>query len=535
MPETKTNTHPILKSLFQNIKTNGVFAGRLQHYIRNWKKITNDPSILGIVKGWEINFKETPFQRRKPQRINMNAEEKSLVSSEINGMLEKGAIQRVYPCEQQMLSNIFLKEKKNGSFRPIINLRRTNSFIPYQLNSNEISLQRLSSLIGKLLATAPAMTPARLQTRYLMMWHIQELRKPATYSTMTQLNDLSREELKWWIENLKINKGNSIQTRQPDIIIQTDAALTGWGAHCQGNKTGGPWTREESMLHINILELKAVYLALRTFTTMEKPSHIHFQIDNTCAIAYLLKMGGTKNQTMTKIAKEIWDYLLSNKITITAEYLPSKLNQVADWESRHVEDSTEWKIDPQVFLDLCSLRGTPEIDLFASRISNQLPQYMSLKQDPYSIATDAMQQDWCHKYMYAFPPFNMVGQVLRKTQKHQNQLLIITPIWVTQTWYPLLLQMSIDYPILIPPKENLLKNSRGENHPLLSNSTLELGAWLVSGRDWKQKEFQKELLNSCQLPDQMEQNPITNRPGRNLVAGVIRGRLIPFVPLYRKS
>ena len=165
------------------------------------------------------------------------------------------------------------------------------------------------------------------------------------------------------------------------MTIQTDASLAGWGAHCQGMKTGA-WTQEETFFHINVLELKAVYLGLLTFTTNRKPSHIHFQIDNTCAIAYLLKMGGTQNRCMTDIAKKIWEYLLQYEITITAEYLPSALNQVADWESRHVKDSTDWKLDPNISSDLCRLRGHPEMDLFASRLSNQLPQYMSLKQDP---------------------------------------------------------------------------------------------------------------------------------------------------------
>ena len=96
------------------------------------------------------------------------------------------------------------------------------------LSSKEVSLQDLSSLIGKLIATSPAVTPACLQTRYLMMWQIQELKYSSSYTSKTQLDNLSRRELEWWIENLEINKGKSILTRHPDMIIQTDASLTGW-------------------------------------------------------------------------------------------------------------------------------------------------------------------------------------------------------------------------------------------------------------------------------------------------------------------
>ena len=47
-----------------------------------------------------------------------------------------------------------------------------------------------------------------------------------------------------------------------------------------------------------------------------------------------------------------------------------------------------------------------EIDLFASRLSNQLPSYYSWKPDPKSLETDALQQKLYHKSLYAFPPFD---------------------------------------------------------------------------------------------------------------------------------
>ena len=48
--------------------------------------------------------------------------------------------------------------------------------------------------------------------------------------------------------------------------------------------------------------------------------------------------GGTKNKALTEISKSLWDYLLSRETTLTAEYLPSKLNIEADYQSRNVTD-----------------------------------------------------------------------------------------------------------------------------------------------------------------------------------------------------
>ena len=94
---------------------------------------------------------------------------------------------------------------------------------------------------------------------------------------------------------------------------------------------------------------------------------IHFQKDNKAAWSYLLKMGGTKNDHI-RLIKEIWHYLLNHNMAITAEYLPSVLNTVADRESRKKPDSSEWLHHPKVSQAVSRLLGSTAIDLFASRL-----------------------------------------------------------------------------------------------------------------------------------------------------------------------
>ena len=90
-----------------------------------------------------------------------------------------------------------------------------------------------------------------------------------------------------------------------------------------------------------------------------------------------MKMGGTQNLKMVELAKEIWEYLLKWGITITAEYLPSELNLTADWESRNILDSSEWMLSHQIFQKVYQIRGFPEIDLFTTRLSHQIPTYVA--------------------------------------------------------------------------------------------------------------------------------------------------------------
>ena len=51
------------------------------------------------------------------------------------------------------------------------------------------------------------------------------------------LGNLAREELRRWMENLKLCNGRKIQQREPHMIIQTDASTKGWRAYCKGVST----------------------------------------------------------------------------------------------------------------------------------------------------------------------------------------------------------------------------------------------------------------------------------------------------------
>ena len=53
------------------------------------------------------------------------------------------------------------------------------------------------------------------------------------------------------------------------------------------------------------------------------------------------------------------------------------LNQEVDFYSRPMKDTSECKLKPRIFQALWNIRGTSDIDLFASRVSHQLPCYIS--------------------------------------------------------------------------------------------------------------------------------------------------------------
>ena len=694
---TLQQVHPSIKGLLPTKEVIAPQAGRTQKFLANWKLLTNDQDILNIVKGWEIPLIDTPTQNKIPQDVRMNNLESQAMDKEVEDMLAKGAIRVAIPKEDQFLSNVFVTPKGEGQYRPIINLKRLNEYVPYHhfkmeglkdvkhlLNKGDwmckidlkdayfsvplgtrsrklvrfrwkgvlyeflclafgigpapriftklmkvpvsilrrlgirlviylddllimgssqeeviqardtimylfyhlgltinmkksilspsqeleflgvlvnsltmvfslwwkkrqklisrcqevrqnpkLTLRSLCSLIGKLWSTSAAVTPAPLQLRFLQQSCIRAQAQKLHYEKEIELSSNAILELKWWIENLNLLDGNPLQIPSPDLIICSDAAKTGgWGAVCHLGATGGTWSMEEKQLHINVQELIAAEFAIRTFTRNRIPRAIHMKIDNTTALSYLVKMGGTKNLQMIEITKRIWKFLLQHKITLTAEWIPTDLNEAADWESRNVRDSSEWKLCPEVFKTLCLARGRPSIDLFASRISHQLPRYFSWKADPHCLAVDAFQQDWTKEFPYAFPPFCLITRVLRLVKVQQlEKLILITPLWPTQPWFPLCMAMSIQTPLLLPTTHKLLSGPSGETHPLLRDSSLSLVAWLVSGIDYEGQEFRKKLQVSSSIPVGGERLKLMNQPGKSGVCGVVNGVWIPLLAL----
>ena len=97
----------------------------------------------------------------------------------------------------------------------------------------------------------------------------------------------------------------------PDIVIEMDASLLGWGAATNRMSTGGLWTQQERVHHINLLELAGGALATKTFTKGPKDIYVLLKMDNTTAIAYINRMGGTRSQTLPLAARNHWHWALS--------------------------------------------------------------------------------------------------------------------------------------------------------------------------------------------------------------------------------
>ena len=192
------------------------------------------------------------------------------------------------------------------------------------------------------------------------------------------------------------------------------------------------------------------------------------------------KDGGTRKKDLLGLSKQIWDYLQSKKITITAMYLPGHLNKTGDWECRNFQDKSDWKLSQEVLAKICQKLGTPSIDIFASRMSHQLPVYMAWKPDPGSQESNAMYQPWSKMFPHAFPPFSLIPRVLSRLRKEGIIVILVAPTWQSQAWYSVLLSMYQQSTFIAtserPTSGHIRKNSSFSSKPNSKTDGL-VGFW----------------------------------------------------------
>lgn len=164
------------------------------------------------------------------------------------------------------------------------------------LVSQSITLRNLASLIGLLESSRPAIWRAPLHFRHLQSDLIRGLQmNQESYDAVIALSPSARAELAWWLKHTLNANGSPVHLPPPDMTITTDASRKGWGAVHQSFRTNGRWSQKESLQHINYLELKASFLALKTFLKGKSHVTVSLQLDNTTAIAYINNKGGTRS------------------------------------------------------------------------------------------------------------------------------------------------------------------------------------------------------------------------------------------------
>ena len=247
------------------------------------------------------------------------------------------------------------------------------------------------SLLGVLSSLAHLVPGGRLRMRSLQLclhrsWDRQDLEDPV-YASMECLCDLQ-----WWLHLPRLSLGVSLCQVSPDLHFWSDASDVGWGAHLDRQIASSLWDTHQVAFSINARELLAVHLGLHQFQSSLQGRTVAVFCDNTTAVAYLRKEGGTRSPLLTTVAQEILRWTESLSIRLAPQFLLGSNNVLADALSRpHQLPHSEWSLNLTVFQSLRRLWPV-QLDLFATSANHRCSIYFLPFRDPMSAGTDAFLQ-----------------------------------------------------------------------------------------------------------------------------------------------
>ncbi len=102
-------------------------AGHIRHFISFWQTLTDNAYILDQVRG--LTLPSVPPQWCAPVQHPLGKLETEFLHTELSHMLQKGIIEQapLVKSVKDFSSTIFLRPKRDGGFRLILNLKQFNS------------------------------------------------------------------------------------------------------------------------------------------------------------------------------------------------------------------------------------------------------------------------------------------------------------------------------------------------------------------------------------------------------------------------
>ena len=385
------------------------------------------------------------------------------------------------PTQTLEYLGFILDAKQMKIFIPEKKMRNTKKALKSFTRKQTATARDAASVLGKMNSLADALLASRLHTSEIHDFKLRALNRgwdAATTIPQAALNDAA-----WWLKNLRSLNGRSIHPPRKDFDAGTDASDFGWGCWIrtpQGlHRWGGLFTKEQAKQHINFKEMLAVQYLLDSCPVDLQGKTVDIGIDNTTTMWYIRKSGGRK-MSLAKLTETIWKKTLDKRITLIAHHCPGHLNAIADEESRRttINYLSDLALSPTRFQQVDSLWGPHSVDLFASHHDKQLRRFASREPQPGALWVDSMRHSWTNENGWANPPFALIFQVLHKVRLEGSTVTLVAPFWPSQAWFPLLLSMLVEPPILLPRTQGMFQ------HPLLDHGKtpqwLSL-VWRISG------------------------------------------------------
>ncbi|KZS03850.1 Uncharacterized protein APZ42_033324 [Daphnia magna] len=265
----RLNFKPVFDSSFD------LFCPKLDESMeRKWLRAKNLPKLK--------NFQETMLKSIQYQMMDS-----------MRPMLHAWNQMRV---DDPLLNSVESSLRLMGSaFANVSKLRRENA--------GRVKLRDLAKVMGNFSWAIPSVSFAQGHFRNLQNFYLSQAH--GDLNKIVFLTEPAKADLVWWASHLKLFNGKSFFPDNPNLVIFSDASLTGWGAVCDGSRSRGPWTKADADRHINELELLTAYFSLQAFANASESISIQLFLDNSTAFAYINKCRGTHSRALSIIAAQI--------------------------------------------------------------------------------------------------------------------------------------------------------------------------------------------------------------------------------------
>ena len=267
-------------------------------------------------------------------------------------------------------------------------IQKVLSLVSEFASSRAQPLTLWQSLLGVMSSLTPLIPGARLRMRSLQLRLNVAGPQPLDLAQISW-DDSCHWDLLWWSDTSHLVGGVSLDLPQLHLVLFTDASDSGWGATLGNDQLSGLWTQDLLTFSINHRKLLAILYAVRGFLHLLCGHSVSLFTDNTSALAYLRKHGGTRSATLNSVAQSILRLCESQGVRLLPQFVPGKLNVLADSFSRGSQVlGSEWTLCQEVCRDLFC-RWPVNIDLFATAMNHRLQAYFSSVLDCQALATDA--------------------------------------------------------------------------------------------------------------------------------------------------
>jgi hypothetical protein len=222
------------------------------------------------------------------------------------GLLVNASKSELVPSQNFEFVGVLYDLSQGRAYPPEKRVQKITQSIQHFLNLSSAPAKDWLALIGLLGSVIDQVPLGRLHIRPLQIHlHTQWSLCKNSRNHQVEIPQMVKQQLRWWLVPETLHQGVPLIPFQAQATIFTDASTVGWGAHLEGEEVSGTWAVPPQS-HINVLEMRAVTLALKHFGPQLEGKRILIATDNTTVLAYINHQGGTRSQSLMEETEQLF-------------------------------------------------------------------------------------------------------------------------------------------------------------------------------------------------------------------------------------